>query len=105
MESLAAIINSLSAGELKLVRHFYKLKNFGEYRKRVQLLNIITEQKIYNNKQAAKILGYANKNSSFQHLKTRLKSDVLCMLLMQECSAKFTTPYAQALFECRRSLI
>jgi tetratricopeptide (TPR) repeat protein len=106
MESLATIINSLSAGELKLIRHFYKLKDFGEYRKRVQLFDIITKQKIYNNQEVAKILGYTKaNNSSFQHLKSRLKSDVLCMLLMQECSAKFSTPYAQAKFECRRNLM
>ncbi len=106
MESLAAIINCLSVGEVKLVRHFYKLKNYGEYRKRVLLFDIVTKQKNYTNKEAAKILGYSKSNtSSFKHLKARLKSDVLCTLLMQDCSSKFATPYAQAIFDCRRNLM
>lgn len=106
MESLLTIVNNLSAGELKLIRHFYKLKNFGACRKRVQLLELVVNQKISDNKQAAKLLGYTVSNaSSFKHLKTRLKSDLLCMLLMQECSTKFSTPYAQATFDCRRFLM
>jgi tetratricopeptide (TPR) repeat protein len=105
MESLSAIINNLSPGELKLVHHFYKLKNYGEYRKRVQLLNLIINNKISSNQEAAKMLGYDSNISSFKHLKARLKSDVLCMLLMQECSTKFCTPYAQATFDCRRFLM
>ncbi|MDQ3110660.1 MAG: hypothetical protein M3R17_12270 [Bacteroidota bacterium] len=105
MESLLTIVNNLSPGELKLVQHFYKLKNFGECRKRVQLLEIILKQKISDNNEAAKLLGYTANASSFKHLKTRLKSDILCMLLMQECSTKFNTPYAQAMFDCRRFLM
>lgn len=106
MESLSAIISNLSAGELKLVRHFYKMKDFGEYRKRVQLLDLVIQNKASSNQQAAKMLGYTISNiSSFKHLKARLKADVLCMLLMQECSCKFNTAYAQATFDCRRFLI
>ncbi len=105
MESLAAIVNNMSSGELKLIRHFYKLKNFGECRKRVQLLEMIIKDKITDNKEAAEILGYNSTASSFKHLKSRLKSDLLCMLLMQECSTKFSTPYAQATFDCRRFLM
>ncbi len=105
MESLSAIVNNMSSGELKLIRHFYKLKNFGECRKRVQLLELIINNKITDNKVAAEILGYNSTASSFKHLKSRLKSDLLCMLLMQECSTKFSTPYAQATFDCRRFLM
>jgi tetratricopeptide (TPR) repeat protein len=106
MESLLTIVNNLSAGELKLIRHFYKLKNFGECRKRVQLLELVVKQKVSDNNEAAKQLGYtASNTSSFKHLKARLKSDLLCMLLMQESSTKFTTPYAQAMFDCRRFLM
>lgn len=106
MESLLTIVDNLTVGELKLVRHFYKLKNFGECRKRVQLLDMVVNQKISDNKLAAKMLGYKNYNtSSFKHLKARLKSDLMAMLLMQECSTKFTTPYAQATFDCRRFLM
>ncbi|CAN5917487.1 hypothetical protein BH11BAC7_BH11BAC7_37170 [soil metagenome] len=106
MESLLTIVDSLSIGELKLVRHFYKLKNFGECRKRVQLLDMVVNQKISDNNLAAEMLGYSNYNSSsFKHLKARLKSDLMAMLLMQECSTKFTTPYAQATFDCRRFLM
>ena len=105
MVELLSIVNALSPAEAKLVRHFYKLKNYGEQKKRAELFDIIFNKKITDDKQAAKALGYSNQASAFKNLKVRLKSDVLSILLMQECSSKFSTPYAQAMFSCKRSLM
>lgn len=105
MDSLQAIVNSLSAGEKKLLQHFYKMKSYGEYRKRAQLFDLLSKGKNMNEATVSKTLGYSTANSSFNNVKTRLKSDILCIMLMQEPSTKFNTPYAQAMFSCRRSLI
>lgn len=105
MENLSAIVNSLSPGEENLVRHFYKYKNFGEYRKRALLFELLSKKSTnLTESQAIKQLGYSSK-SSFANVKIRLRSDVLSILLMQESSTKFGTPYAQALFDCRRGLM
>lgn len=105
MENLSALINSLSPGEDKLIRHFYKLRDFGEYRKRVQLFDLVVEAKARDEISLAKLMGYTSANASYHNLKSRLKSDIVCILLMQESSSKFSTPYAQAAFSCRRALL
>lgn len=105
MENLSTLISSLSPGEEKLIRHFYKLREFGEYRKRVQLLDIIASGKAKDELSLAKLMGYKSLNASYHNLKSRLKSDILCILLMQESTSKFNTPFAQAAFSCRRALL
>lgn len=105
MENLSALINSLSPGEGKLIRHFYKMRDFGEYRKRVQLFDLVVSGKVKDEEKAARLVGYKSPTASYHNLKSRLKSDILCILLMQEASAKFNTPYAQAAFSCRRALL
>ena len=105
MENLSALVNSLSPGEETLIRHFYKLRDFGEFRKRVQLFNLLVSGKLKLEKELALAVGYKTPNASYHNLKSRLKSDIICMLLMQESSAKFKTPYAQAVFQCRRSIL
>jgi tetratricopeptide (TPR) repeat protein len=105
MDSLIAICESLSIGEIKLVKHFYKIRNNDDNLKRGKLFEILLAHKIIQDKEVAKQLGYSSIGSSFQNLKQRLKADILSVLLMQECTAKFSTPYAQATFECRRNLM
>lgn len=105
MENLKTLIKSLSPGEEKLVRHFYKLRGFGEYRKREQLFDALLYDQVKSEAALAGLAGYDATNSSFHNLKSRLKSDIVCVLLMQESSCKFNTQYAQAMFSCRRSLL
>jgi tetratricopeptide (TPR) repeat protein len=105
MENLAAIVNSLSPAEANLIRHFYKFKSQKEYSKRSQLFELLSGKEEVSEKQAAKLLGYSSSNSSFTNIKGRLRADLLNILLMQEASTKFSTPYAQALFDCRRMLM
>ncbi|HTF04907.1 MAG TPA: hypothetical protein VK826_12860 [Bacteroidia bacterium] len=105
MENLSALISSLTPGEEKLIRHFYKLRDFGEFRKRVQLFDYIAQGRAKHEKELAAHVGYKTPNTSYHNLKSRLKSDIICILLMQESSAKFNTPYAQAIFSCRRALL
>jgi tetratricopeptide (TPR) repeat protein len=105
MENLKTLVGSLSPGEEKLVRHFYKLREFGEYRKRLQLFDILLNEKIKDENALAKVLGYTVSNPSYHNIKSRLKSDIVCVLLMQESSCKFNTQYAQAMFSCRRAML
>lgn len=105
MENLITLIKSLSPGEEKLVRHFYKLRDQGESRKRADLFDILFSGKAKDENTLARLLGYSSCNASYHNIKSRLKSDIVCVLLMQESSCKFNTQYAQAMFNCRRALL
>lgn len=105
MDNLAALVKSLSPGERTLIKHFYKLREFGEYRKRGLLLNHLQSTKFKTEKELAQAVGYKTVNTSYHNLKSRLKSDITSILLLQEPSAKFNTPYAQAVFNCRRAIL
>lgn len=105
MVELVSIVQALSPAEAKLVKHFYKLKKYGEQKKRSDLFDLIFNKKVLTDESASKALGYSPNSSAFINLKVRLKSDVMSILLMQECSSKFSTPYAQAMFSCKRSLM
>jgi hypothetical protein len=105
MENLKTLVRSLSSGEEKLVRHFYKLREFGEYRKREQLFDILLNEEPKSESILADRIGYSAASAAYHNLKSRLKSDIVCVLLMQESSCKFNTQYAQAMFSCRRSML
>jgi tetratricopeptide (TPR) repeat protein len=105
MQNLTVLIKSLSTGEEKLVRHFYKLRDQGESRKRAELFDILKSGKAKDENHLAQLLGYTSCNTSYHNIKSRLKSDIICVLLMQESSCKFNTQYAQAMFNCRRALL
>jgi tetratricopeptide (TPR) repeat protein len=105
MDSLLAISDSLSLGEIRLVQHFYRIKGNADSTKRGKLFELLIKRAPASENEIAGALGYTNPGSSFQNLKQRLKADILSVLLMQECTSKFCTPYAQATFDCRRSLI
>lgn len=105
MENLKTLIRSLSSGEEKLIRHFYKLREFGEYRKREQLLDILLNEDPKTEAALAQKMGYKVTSGAYHNIKSRLKSDIACVLLMQESSCKFNTQFAQAMFSCRRSLL
>jgi tetratricopeptide (TPR) repeat protein len=105
MENIISIIKSLSSGEIKLIRQFYSLKSVDENHKRGKLFEILLSENHLSDSDWAKAIGYSRPGASFQNLKQRLKSDMLCMLLMQDSKSKFCTPYAQATFDCRRNLL
>lgn len=107
MDSLLRIAGSLKEGEISLIRHFYNLKKRekGEQKKRHLLFELLLKGKITDENEAARAVGYPGANVSFSNLKSRLRSDILNVMLLQESSQKFSTPYAQAQFECRRALL
>lgn len=105
MENLSSLVNNLSSGEKKLVTHFYKLNTHSEYRKRMELFQLVAKNKFRSEEDAAQQLGYGTVSTSFYNLKSRLKADIYCILLMQDSTSKFSTPYAQAAFNCRRALL
>ncbi len=105
MEGLTKLVNSLKPGEVQLIKHLYALKTSPEKKKRDKLFQLILEKKVSTDKEAIHLLYKSRPQSAFSQLKARLKNDILTVLMLQESSVKYKTPYAQATFDCRRALI
>lgn len=105
MKEVTRLVQSLKPGEVQLIKHIYSLKNSPEKKKRDRLFNLTLEGKVKTDKEAMAALYPKSASSAFSQLKTRLKSDILNTLILQESTVKYRTPYAQALFDCRRILI
>ncbi|HEU4717072.1 MAG TPA: hypothetical protein VFU15_04535, partial [Bacteroidia bacterium] len=105
MKNLIALSESLNLAEIKLVKHLCKHKSNDDPHKKEKLFDIVLKNKPVSDAAAARELGYARADNSFHNLKQRLRADIFSVLLMQKGTSKFSTPYAQALFECRRNLL
>jgi tetratricopeptide (TPR) repeat protein len=105
MENLIALVESLRPGEIQLIQHLYSFKNNPENKKRDRLLRLIVEKEAKDDETALFILYGDKSHSAFSQLKTRLREDIMNVLLLQDPSVKFTARYAQASFDCRRSII
>jgi tetratricopeptide (TPR) repeat protein len=106
MKVLTALIHSLKAGEVHLVRLYYKMQVTSEVLKRHLLFDLIKNKQVKTDEEACKII-YNKKipYPAYSQLKKRLKSDILNILLLQDSKSRFVTPYAQAEFDVRRMVM
>ncbi len=104
MKNLAALIKILMPGEIRLVRHFYKMNSNAEERKRATLFELVINNPDITDAKAAKKLYDSKPNSAFSHLKARLKKDILNVLFLHDASKKFDSPYYKAMFEVNKIL-
>jgi|GEM_PF-5224220 len=106
METLLPLIRSLGRTEVRLLRNYILSKSAGENCKRLDLFDRIQNSRKHDEQSIARLLGYSGAGEkAFINLKARLRSDILDMLMLQEDGKAFETAFAQAAFECRRSLI
>lgn len=102
MEELRQIYNSLTSSEKRFVRNYYK--NDPD-KKRLRLFQLLDEGIEISDDEAMKeIYGNISK-TAFSHLKSRLKKDIMSVLLFQEGDKQHAAPYRQAEIDCRRYLI
>lgn len=104
MKNLVAVVKALTPGEVRLVRHFYKLKSNAEERKRASLFELIMNNSEVTDIKAAKKLYNSKPNSAYSHLKARLRKDLLNILFLQDGTKKFESPTFRAQFEVLRML-
>lgn len=104
MKNLAALIKALMPGEIRLIRHFYKISSNAEERKRAALFELVVNNPAITDTQAAKKLYKSKPNSAFSHLKARLRKDILNVLFLHDTNKKFDSPYFRAMFEVTKML-
>lgn len=104
MDRLKGIVKVLRKGEKRLLRHLYSATTNGEDRLRLELFNLIESGKVTTDEEALIELGRTHSRSAFSHLKTRLRDDMLNVLLLQEASKRVPQANRVAAFECRKKL-
>ncbi len=104
VERLVGLIKILRRGEKRLLRHLYSAITNGEDPLRLELFNLIESGKVKTDEMALIALGKNQSASAFSHLKTRLREDILNVLLMQESTKRIAQANRAATFECRKKL-
>ncbi|MBL4586603.1 MAG: hypothetical protein JKX84_06060 [Flavobacteriales bacterium] len=104
MQRLNGLVKMLRRGEKRLLRHLYTANNNGEKRLRLELFELIESGKINSDSDARIALGSKQSDSAYSHLKTRLREDILNVLLLQESPKRIVQPNRAAVFECWKKL-
>ena len=104
MEKLKELIKSLERADVIKVRNYYKHLQDKKYTKRLELFNLIREQKVKTDADAAEILYLSTPNSAFSHLKKRLLNDILNVLLVNVSEQSYQS-HAQARIVCRKKIV
>jgi tetratricopeptide (TPR) repeat protein len=104
MQRLVAIIKVMRKGEKRLLRHIYSDVTNGEEQLRLRLFDLIEKGKVTSDAEAKAVLGQKGARSAYSHLKTRLRQDILNVLLLQESPKRIPQPKGAAAFECRKKL-
>jgi tetratricopeptide (TPR) repeat protein len=102
MKDLSQICRSLSGSEIRFIRNYYRSD---EDKKRLKLFNLILDSKTVTEEDASKKIYNAPPDTAFSHLKSRLKKDILTILLLEDGFKHSSSPYRQAEVNCRRLLI
>ncbi len=104
MQRLVAIIRVMRKGEKRLLRHIYSDVTNGEEQLRLRLFDLIEKGKVTSDAEAKAVLSQKGARSAYSHLKTRLRQDILNVLLLQESPKRIPQPKGAAAFECRKKL-
>ncbi len=106
MLELTQLINAMTFSEIKYLKSFYKVNGIdGEERKKLFLFNLIKDEEVKSDTQAAKKIYNRLPNSAFSHLKRRLRKDILGIILLQDSEKYKLAPYRKAETDCRRLII
>jgi hypothetical protein len=103
VDSLRSLIKVLRPSEKKLLRHYYSRITNSEDKLRLKLFNLIERGKVSDKESALANLKHSG-GASFSHLKSRLKNDILNILLLQETNKRFAQLNRAAELECRKKV-
>ena len=111
MENVINLVKNLQTGEIKLLRHFYRFQKDNDCKKINLLFDIAVKSKNckktdeIDKKVFHELYGNSKHGNTFVKLKSRLKNDILNILLLQTSSIKFKAKHDIAIFDCRRMLL
>jgi hypothetical protein len=88
MDSLQELINCLDRTEVCLIKSNFRLQEDKSNGKRLRLFQLIRENKVDSNEQAARLLYRSKPNAAYSNLKQRLKQNVLNFILTRQNSKR-----------------
>jgi hypothetical protein len=88
MDSLKEIISCLDRTEVCLIKSNFRLQEDKSKGKRLRLFQLIRENKVHSDEQAAKLLYRTKPNAAYSNLKQRLKQNVLNFILSRQNSKR-----------------
>jgi len=103
MKNLIPIVNSFDSKERRLIRRFFNIKTNGMEKKKLQLFDLIISG-VKSDKEAAQSLYGCPPNSSFSHLKKRLKKDLLNFMILNDLKSEEQGKF-EAEVKCRRMFL
>lgn len=104
VEDLKSIIKVLRPGEKRLLKHLLTRKVNSEDALRLQLFKAIDSGQDRSEYELRKLACPGSSDSSFSHLKRRLRDDILSVLLIKESSKRIAQANRAATYECWRKL-
>ena len=104
MDDLIGLVKSLNKREKDLVRLIYSRNTNGEEKIRLNLFNIVVQNDIKEKDDIIRFLNFKGSKSAFSHLKTRLRNDILNIILFQESNKKFRSALFAASFETKKKM-
>lgn len=105
MEDLFRLVKALNKREIALIRAIYNVKSNGEEKLRSQLFETLLDGKLKESRQIIAYLNYTGSISSFSHLKRRLRTDILNIILLQETHKKVRAKLFAQSIEVKKSLL
>jgi len=105
VESLKSLIECFKPTECQYIRGYYLRKNNGSATKRLQLFDVVKNNLATDNNSACHLLYNQEPDSSFCHLKARLKKDLLNFLILFPPSKSCKNLIEKMDLECRKSFI
>lgn len=98
------LIKVMRPSEKRLLRYYLARVTNAEHRQRQNLFNLIDQDGVTDSARVKEALGAKMSTSAFSHLKSRLRSDILNVLLQQESGKRLAQPNRAAEFECRKKV-
>ncbi|MFM1931773.1 MAG: hypothetical protein RL226_1076 [Bacteroidota bacterium] len=103
MEGLVSLVKVLRPSEKRLLVHHYARNTNAEEKMRLKLFKLV-DSGVSSDEEAKSLLNGKGGASSYSHLKSRLKNDILNILMMQDTDKRFAQPNRAAELDCRKKV-
>ena len=103
MKGLVSLVKTMRASEKRLLLHHYSRETNAEQKMRLKLFKLINKG-VFTDVEAKEKLNKSVSPSAYSHLKSRLKDDILNVLLMQDTSKRLAQPNRAAELDCRKKV-
>lgn len=103
MNGIVTLVRLMRPSEKRLLLHYYTRNVNAESKMRLKLFRLINSG-VETDTEAREKLKSPGSASSYSHLKSRLKDDILNILLMQDTSKRLAQPNRAAELDCRKKV-